>query len=121
MKKTLETKLMIIENFIDHYTSHIETREKMKQTARDYVDEDHVDEIDQAGFVTAKDLVISTTKVNGENIRNLKAKSVEKGLVVRMTEEQKDKLVDKELVHFDGFEWKFFDTDLEKVREIAEY
>lgn len=121
MKKTLQIKLMIIENFIDHYTSHIATREKMKQTARDYVEEDHVDEIDQAGFVTAKDLISSPVKVNGEKIRNIKATSVEQGLVVRFNEDHKNKLVDEELIHFNGFEWKFFDDDLDKVRELAEY
>lgn len=124
MKKTLETKLMIIENFIDHFTSHIATREKMKQTARDYVEEDHVDEIEQAGFATLPKFLplISQLDVKVEsNVRNLKAVSVEQGFTVRFTEAHKDKLVDKELIHFDGFEWKFFDSDLDEVRKVAEY
>ena len=48
MIKTLQTKLDIIENFIDHFTSNDKERERMKATAYQYVDEDHVDEIAQA-------------------------------------------------------------------------
>jgi len=48
MKKSEEIKLMIIENFIDHFTSNEEEREKMKATAKAYVDEDHVNEIEQS-------------------------------------------------------------------------
>lgn len=51
MEKTLEIKLMIIENFIDYFTSDENEREEMKQVARDYVEEDHVDEIKQAELV----------------------------------------------------------------------
>ena len=43
---TTETKLCIIENFIDHFTSSDEERVRMKDVARDYVENDHVDEID---------------------------------------------------------------------------
>jgi hypothetical protein len=48
MKKTLETKLVIIENWIDHYSSNDFERERLKKTALQYVEEDHVDEIKQA-------------------------------------------------------------------------
>lgn len=47
---TKEIKLMIIENFIDHYTSNENERNDMKMIAQEYVDEDWVDEIKQAGF-----------------------------------------------------------------------
>lgn len=56
MEKTKQTKLMIIENFIDHITSNEEERKKLKDTASLYVKEDHVDEIEQAGFSNPKDL-----------------------------------------------------------------
>jgi len=48
MKKTEEIKLMIIENFIDYFTSSEEERKSIKESAGIYVDEDHVDEIAQA-------------------------------------------------------------------------
>ena len=52
MEKSLEVKLMIIENFID-YLTHNDTvqNELMKASAFEYVKEDHVDEIIQSGFV----------------------------------------------------------------------
>lgn len=53
-KKTQATKLMIIENFIDHYTTLNHERDDMKADAEIYVDEDHVDEIAQAFPETAK-------------------------------------------------------------------
>jgi len=48
MKKTEEIKLMIIENFIEHFTTNEEERDLMKKDARLYVKEDWVDEIAQA-------------------------------------------------------------------------
>lgn len=45
---------MIIENFIDHFTTDEAEREKMKKMANSYVDEDHVDEIGQAFPETIK-------------------------------------------------------------------
>lgn len=42
---TKDIKLMIIENFIDHWEHDDAAREIMKSNARTYVDEDHVDEI----------------------------------------------------------------------------
>ena len=45
---TQEVKLMIINNFIDYFTSNEEERIKMKNSAVKYVDEDHVDEILQS-------------------------------------------------------------------------
>lgn len=50
LTKTQEIKLMIIENFIDHYTTNDDERDAMKMEARTYVEEDHVDEIAQADF-----------------------------------------------------------------------
>lgn len=46
MKKTKEIKLMIIENFIEYYTTDEEERKLMKLEAVGYVSEDHYDEID---------------------------------------------------------------------------
>ncbi len=54
MKKTEEVKLMIIDNFIDYYTSDEPERDSMKVCARDYIEEDHVDEIAQSFHETAK-------------------------------------------------------------------
>jgi hypothetical protein len=45
-KESRETKLMIIENFIEYFTTNEEERYKMKEAAFDYVKEDHVDEIE---------------------------------------------------------------------------
>jgi len=45
MNKTKEFKLMIIENFIDYFTSNEAERIQMKESASLYVEEDHVDEI----------------------------------------------------------------------------
>lgn len=46
MIKTQKIKLMIIENFIDHFTSNETERLQMKETAFQYVEEDHVDEVE---------------------------------------------------------------------------
>lgn len=48
MTNTKETKLMIIENFIDYYTTDEAERLVMKEEATSYVDEDWVDEIGQS-------------------------------------------------------------------------
>jgi hypothetical protein len=40
-----ETKLMIIENYIDWFTSNEDERKELKKNAAIYVEEDHVDEI----------------------------------------------------------------------------
>lgn len=45
---TKEVKLMIIENFIDWFTTGDDERVLMKQAAQEYVAEDHVDEIKQS-------------------------------------------------------------------------
>jgi hypothetical protein len=47
MTQTKKLKFMIIENFIDHWTSNEEERKLMKNTAFLYVENDHVDEIEQ--------------------------------------------------------------------------
>ena len=41
-----ERKLIIIENFIDYYTSDDKQREDLKELAFNYVVEDHVNELD---------------------------------------------------------------------------
>ena len=41
-----ERKLIIIENFIDYYTSDDKQREDLKELALNYVIEDHVNELD---------------------------------------------------------------------------
>jgi hypothetical protein len=40
-----EIKLMIIENYIDHYTINDSERKKMYNDAYQYVLEDHIDEL----------------------------------------------------------------------------
>ena len=45
MSTTKETKLIIIENFIDYFTSSDEERVRLKDVAADYLEDDHVDEI----------------------------------------------------------------------------
>jgi hypothetical protein len=47
---TKEVKLMIIENFIDYYTTNESERLMLKNSASDYVEEDWVDEIAQANI-----------------------------------------------------------------------
>lgn len=47
METTKEIKLMIIENFIDWYTTDEHEQIRMKEAAIQYVDGDHVDEIKQ--------------------------------------------------------------------------
>ena len=46
MSDTTETKLMIIQNFIDNFTSNEAERLQMYEAAELYVDEDHVDEVE---------------------------------------------------------------------------
>lgn len=45
LTKTEECKMMIIENYIDWFTSNDDERDVMKFNARLYAHEDHVDEI----------------------------------------------------------------------------
>jgi len=54
MNKQQEIKLMILENFVDHFTSDDNNRKAYKEIARQYVEEDHVDEISQAFPETIK-------------------------------------------------------------------
>jgi hypothetical protein len=49
-----DVKFMIIENYIDHYTTSEAEREAMKDEAFAYVEEDHIDEIGQSFPETAK-------------------------------------------------------------------
>lgn len=48
LKHTEDVKLMIIQNFIDYYTSDDKEREEMYSIAWDYIREDHIDEIESA-------------------------------------------------------------------------
>ena len=48
MENTKKTKLMIIENYIDWFTTDDFERQVMKENARLYVEEDWVDEIAQS-------------------------------------------------------------------------
>lgn len=50
LTKTQEIKLMIIENYIDNFTTNDDERDTMKANALMYVEEDHVDEIAQSGM-----------------------------------------------------------------------
>jgi len=50
LTKTQEIKLMIIENYIDNFTTNDDERDTMKANALIYVEEDHVDEIAQSGM-----------------------------------------------------------------------
>ena len=63
MTSTTETKLRIIENFIDYYTSSDEERVRLKDVAADYVEADHVDEID--------DYNIERIRVFNDKMKNL--------------------------------------------------
>lgn len=45
LTQTQQIKLMIIENYIDHYTSDDSEREGMKENALMYVEEDFNDEV----------------------------------------------------------------------------
>lgn len=40
-----EMKFMIIDNFINHWTTDLEEQDRMKDVLAEYVDEDHVDEL----------------------------------------------------------------------------
>jgi hypothetical protein len=48
----MEIKQMIIENFIDWYTSNDEERIRMKDALQSYLYEDHVDELSLQDRVT---------------------------------------------------------------------
>jgi len=54
---TKEIKLMIIQNFIEYYTTDEDERMDMIGLAQTYVDEDWVDEIAQAGYVPMSDTI----------------------------------------------------------------
>ena len=54
MKNTIELKLMIIDNFIEWWTSDESERERMQNSARLYVQEDHCDEIKSLSAINTK-------------------------------------------------------------------
>lgn len=47
LTKAEELKLIIIENFIEYYTSDDEERKAIKECAYDYVIEDHCNELEE--------------------------------------------------------------------------
>lgn len=53
-----------------------------------------------------------------DNSTDIIATAVESDSKIRLTIIQKNIAVDKELIHFDGIEWKYFDEDLEKLEEL---
>jgi hypothetical protein len=53
-----EIKKLIIENFLNHCCASIETRERLKSMIENYVEEDHVDEIIQSGFLKVDDHLV---------------------------------------------------------------
>jgi hypothetical protein len=68
MKQTLspsskEVKLIILENFVDYYTTNDDEREAIKSAARTYVNEDHVDEV---APTEKRAYVISVDAMEGE-------------------------------------------------------
>jgi len=68
MKKTEEIKLMIIENFIDYFTSNEEERKAMKESAGLYVEEDHVDEITQSLPQLDERKIYNLVDTDGESV-----------------------------------------------------
>jgi hypothetical protein len=81
---TKEVKLMIIENYIDHFTSDENERYDMKNNADLYVEEDWVDEIVQAGFnkeVTDKD-IIDYAKWATMTSKGLLSPLIETGIII---------------------------------------
>ena len=125
LTKTEETKLMIIENFIDYFTSNDVERLKMKMTAFDYVDEDHVDEIEQAGFVIGNHKLPTISAIDVEFEEKEKStttvSSLDNGVKIELTETQKNKAVEDDLIHYDGLKWICFEQDLEKLKSITKY
>ncbi len=53
-----------------------------------------------------------------DNSTDIIATAVESDSKIRLTQTQKDRAVDEDLVHYDGIEWKFFDEDLEKLEAL---
>lgn len=91
MKKTIEIKLMIIENFIDHFTSSEAERDEMKEVARIYVEEDHVDEIEQS----IGEIFGQTIDVKIEELRKRMDKAIAKKIKSLITKKSNQKLIDK--------------------------
>jgi hypothetical protein len=71
MTKTQEIKLMIINNFIDAYTTNELERTKCKKLSYIYVKEDHVDEIAQSFHIHEDSLGVHTTCQNCDSSTNL--------------------------------------------------
>lgn len=46
LNKSEEIKLIIIENFIDWFTSYDDERQELKRLALDYVSESHINELE---------------------------------------------------------------------------
>jgi len=60
-----EKKLMIIENYIEWYTTDDQEREQMKEGASLYVKEDHVDEIGNEDLDMLDQVIRLDEKING--------------------------------------------------------
>ena len=71
MTKTQEIKLMIIDNFIDAYTTNELERDRFKEISYIYVNEDHVDEIAQSFHMHEDSLGVHTTCQNCGSSTNL--------------------------------------------------
>lgn len=63
--KTYEIKLMIIENFIDYWALTEDEKTNMLTAAKDYVNQDHVDEIGQSlGIDQDENYIYSEIEIN---------------------------------------------------------
>ena len=65
LSKNKETKLMIIENYIEWYTTDDRERDSLKQGAYQYVKEDHIDEIGNEDLDMIDQVIKLDEKLNG--------------------------------------------------------
>jgi len=123
MKETKDIKLMIIENFIDHYTTNDAERVAMKEEARTYVEEDHVDEIAQAGFILPPKTHQATPFLKEGEVR---LKCIGGDFLnadvltnfIDVSEPLKNYLVDHELINYDGKQWTFVEENSNEILKI---
>jgi hypothetical protein len=95
---TKEIKLMIIQNFIEYYTTDEDERMDMIGNAQTYVDEDWVDEIAQSGCdkeVTDKD-IIAYAKWATTTSKGALSPLIETGIMIG-AKAMRDNLIPKEL------------------------
>lgn len=69
MSKLIETKLMILENFITYMTTDDAERNQLFNVADDYVLEDHVNEIEQHLDYALRLIEVNTTAWEEENFK----------------------------------------------------